>query len=801
MRLYLRYLLVLSLLLTQGVWAGALKAAPLQQTAVPLETPFEVGGVDEPLVGESPNGIYVMYGSTLYDKRCPVEETCEKAGNALFTLLLSSEDRSEAEILQIGTAPDQQVTHFLGYRIELVSVDPPALESGENIVLVDYRLTLIVRAGSESTPAPEGKTEATTPTPPQEEDGAGVKPIIVDRCLNFTPFDAAAILQEPVNADEPIGNLLFGPLPADYRGDDAMLQGLCGYAGSTAASEIDASQTHILTAIDAAHAVAAQHLTADVTYNANGTVQSDFFVLMLLAEAMGAANPDHDSKETFDVLYNFAGHFPLLEVLQYDAEGAPSFQIKELDPTQTEGYEELFWFWQTLDEGYFALLIGRTGLDFDLVAARLGQHVQEKTVQGYARVILNKLLASSDDSQSGGMESSATVGCDLLTLDEVEGILQDAVAMQAVANEEGNGCKYTYVDDEQTIDPSDFSAGFAAHGLLVGVVLPEAAKQLLNSMVEELSTTGNVQDGDALQTLLDALYAEEWSSTLAQIAALEWDSSAWQVTAMSEVSDDTLFITGASGSGWPQFFLFRPHAAGGVYMMMGVLPMAVEEVYDAISAAASNLTDATGASEQTQGEGSESSTTEEPAAQTTEAGIGCMLTTAEVVADLLDTAVDEHPVAGERGEGCIYTPQAEGATVDPTDFAPNFASEGAMIGIMTSENALWMLESLPAELENSGIDADDLDPLREAMDAGDVQQAMVALAALDGQGDSWRVTALPEVSERAASLYGAPDEAIHVAFFMEAQDDGSLLIIIIQRTTAEGLEGLHDSVVAIMQQQ
>lgn len=801
MRLYFRHSLVLLLLLTQCLGSGPLKAAPLQQTTVPLDTPFEVYGVEEPLVGESPNRIYIMLGSARFDKRCPVGEACEKAGNARFLLLASTEDRKDSTIFQIGTAPDEQVVNVLGYSIELVAVDPPALEPGENIVLVDYRLTLIVRAGGESTPTPEGKTESTTPLPSQEDNAVGVEPIIVDRCINFTPFDAAAILQEPVNADEPIGNLLFGPLPADYVGDETMLQGLCGYASSTPVARKDASQTHIFTAIDAAHAVAAQHLTADVTYNANGTVQSDFMALMLLAEAMGAANPDHDSEETFNVLYNFAGHFPLLEVLQYDAEGAPSFQIEELDPTQAEGYEELFWFWQTLDEGYFALLVGRTGLDFDLVAARLGEHVKEATVQGYARVILNKLPKSPAEHQNSDTGNGGAVGCDLLTLDAVEGILQDAVAMQPVANEEGDGCKYTYIDDAQEIDPTDFSNGFASNGLLVGVVPPKAAQKLLDAMVQELSTTGNVQDGDALQALLDALYAEDWSGTLAQIAAIEWDSTAWQVTAMSEVSDDTLFITGESGSGWPQFFLFRPHAAGGVYLMMGVLPMAVEEVYDAISAAASNLTDSTGASDQTQDESSEPSTTENSEPQATETGIGCTLTSAEVVAELLDTAVDEHPVAGEQGEGCIYTPQAEQATVDPTDFAPNFESEGAMIGIMGSEDAMWMLEYLPTELENSGIDADALDPLREALDAADVQQAMTALAALDGQGDIWHITALPEVSERAVSLYGAPDEAIHVVFFMEAQDDGTLLIIIIQRTDAEGLEGLHDPVVEIMQQQ
>ena len=794
MRTSVRYWLILLLLLTQALGTAPVMAAPLRQGEnLPLESPVELAVGDEILVGESPDGIYIFYGGVLFDKRCPVGETCEKAGNALFNVIVSSEDRQESEILEIGTAADQQITHFGGYNIELLSVDPSAPQPDENIVLIDYVLTLVVRSGGEATPKPEAAEEPTAEEASQDEQGASVEPIMVDRCVNFTPFDAAAVLQEEVNTTEPIGNLLFGPLPPDLLSDGEMLQGLCGYAASAPAAEKDRSQTHIATAIDAAHAVAAQHLTADVTPNANGTVQSDFFALMLLAEAMGTANPNHDSEELFNVLYNFAGHFPLLEMLQYDAAQAPSFQVQALEPTATEGYEELFWFWQSLEDGYFSLLVGRTGLDFDLVAARLGSHVREPMVQGYSRVILNKLLTPASDSDTGGATSAGSVGCDLLTLDEVEGILQDAIDMQAVANEEGDGCKYTYIDDAQSIDPADFSNGFESHGLLVGVVPPKAAQTLLTAMIEELSTTGNVQDGDALQAILDALQAEDWSDTLTQIAALAWDSSSWQVEAMSEVSDDTLFITGRSGSGWPQFFLLRPHATGGVYLMMGILPMAIDEVREPISVAAQKLAEPA--------EESESSSTESSAttAPQTAPAIGCSLVEADMVAQLLGDAVDEHPVAGEHGNGCKYTLQSEGATVDPTDFSPDFANAGVMIGIMPGADAMWMLGSLLSALEEDGIAADALDPLRAALDAEDVAAALAALTAFDGQGDSWHVTALPEVSERAAGVSGEPEEDVHVALFFDAQDDGTLLILTIQQPTAVDLDGIHDLVVAMMQ--
>jgi hypothetical protein len=795
MRTSVRYWLILLLLLTQALGTAPVMAAPLRQGEnLPLESPVELAVGDEILVGESPDGIYIFYGGVLFDKRCPVGETCEKAGNALFNVIVSSEDRQESAILEIGTAADQQITHFGGYNIELLSVDPSAPQPDENIVLIDYVLTLVVRSGGEATPKPEAAEEPTAEEASQDEQGASAEPIMVDRCVNFTPFDAAAVLQEAVNATEPIGNILFGPLPSDLVSEPEMLQGLCGYAASAPAAEKDRSQTHIATAINAAHAVAAQHLTADTTYNANGTVQSDIFALMLLAEAMGAANPNHDSEELFNVLYNFAGHFPLLEVLQYDAEQAPSFQVQALEPTTAEGYEELFWFWQSLEDGYFSLLVGRTGLDFDLVAARLGSHVREPMVQGYSRVILNKLLTPASNSDTGGATSAGAVGCDLLTLDEVEGILQDAVDMQAVANEEGDGCKYTYVDDAQSIDPADFSNGFESNGLLVGVVPPKAAQTLLNAMIEELSTTGNVQDGDALQAILDALQAEDWSDTLTQIAALAWDSSSWQVEAMSEVSDDTLFITGRSGSGWPQFFLLRPHADGGVYLMMGLLPMEIEDVRAAIATAAQNLS---AQEKQAQDEPSEAPTTQPTEKQADESSGDCTLVDAQTIAAMLGEAVDSYAVAGERGTGCKYIPQGEGDWVEADDFTPTFESHGVLAGVMPPAGAQWLLEELVATLP---LDEESIAALQQKIEDGQIKAALQELATLESQAEEWTITALPIVSDDTLEVYSdSMIEGYRLTFFFRSRGDGELVMVAVQLPADRDVEAMQVAAIAVLQ--
>lgn len=615
---------------------------------------------------------------------------------------------------------------------------------------------------------------------PENQTNRGPAPIIVDRCVNFTPFDAAAILQEPVNADEPIGNLIFGPLPADLLaeagGEEGSIQGLCGYASTLpSAGEIDRSQTHIVTNLGANHAVVAKHLTADPAHSSSGTVLTDWFELFVLAEVVGAANPSHDSDEVFQVLYNYAGYLPLLEILQADAGAAPTFKVVDVPLGKDDPREAMLWLWQTLDDGYFSLLISRTGLDFDLVAARLGPQVQETSVLGYSRVILDQVAGFNADRNTANNTDDNTntvaTDCNYLTLDEAAAIVGEPARGQAVANEHGEGCKYTPVEDDLTINPADFSDAFQTHGLLAGIVPPKAAHQLLSGMITALSTTGQVTDGDAFSALLTAVEGGDMQSTLIQMAALQWDSSRWQVEALLDVSEDTLLIYGESGNGWPQFFLMRPRDGGGLYYLTGVLRPEIDDVREAIIAATFAL-----AKER-------AVTTIEAESTTTELSAtgDCLLLTLDEAAVILGEAVQVQPVVGERGKGCKYFPEAEAAWVEPGDFSPTFESHGLLAGVMPTDGAQWLLTELVdvIQLDGAAIDEVTLTTLRAAVEDGNTKAALQQLATLEGNAGEWRIEALSTVSDDAIAMFSEMEGNL-LSFFFRSKADEGLFVIAVQ---------------------
>lgn len=790
-----RILLVI-LLLWQGLMTALpVAAAPRQQASdVALDTPFELVIGNEVLVGEAPDAHYLFFSAVLQDTRCPLGTQCIKAGDARFQLFVSDAARTDAQMIEIGTAADQNVMPYQNYVIELLDVDPPAPKPDENFILIEYQLTLVMRAvdARTGTPAPTH-----TKTAPPEPQAAHVPaPQVVAHCPNFTAFDAAAILQEPVNAAEPIGNLLFGPLPVDLLGEEGGLQGFCGYASALpAAGEHDPGQTHLLTQLDTAHAVVADRLSADVVPTSNGTVLTDWFDLFALAEVVGAANPDHDSEAVFNAMYNFAGHFPLMEILQADASAAPSFMVRTVKFDQTDPHDEILWLWQTLDDGYFSLLIARQGLAFDLVAARLGQQVQEKMVLGYSRVILDKLTVAERTTQS----SAGNGGCDLLSLEQVAAIVGEPVQGQAVSNEQGAGCKYTPAADDVTVDAADFSGHFQTHGVLAGLVPSAAAQELVSGMIDELALTGQVTDGLAFGELLVHVKEEAWADALDLMGLIEWESTAWQVETLKVISDDTLLITGNAGNGWPQFFLLQPAPTGGIYYVKGVVGQELDDAYGAIVAAARQLTTADQpVVSNTKPVATPAPTTPKSASPTADE---CGWVSLDEVATLLGEPVQSQAVAGERGAGCKYTPQSESAWVEPDDFSPTFESHGALIGQMPTAGAQWLLSELFGIIEESGADVADqtLTKLRTALDEGDIEAALRQFAALAMTAGDWQISPLPTVSEDALLMTSTMD-GYKLAFFFRSQPADGLWVIAVQLPSDRDLDAMQTTAVELLSQ-
>ncbi|MEZ4861326.1 MAG: hypothetical protein R3C14_08470 [Caldilineaceae bacterium] len=752
---FLRFILLL-FCLSQLLIPKLAFAVPLHQDDAALETPFTVVIGDEVKFVDPPQTLYIYFAAVMRDKRCAINAECAKAGDALFQLFVGPENRQGTEIFTIGTAPDQRLIHYQDYEIELLDVDPAAPEPGENFILIEYHLTLVVRLA------------------PKE-----ILPIVMDNCRNFTPYDAAAILQEPVNGEAPVGNVLFGPLLDDDLAEE--LSGLCGYTNLAPASDTarDKGQTYVATALDHSHVVVADHLTADILYATNGTMQTDWFDLIALAGVVSAANPNDDGS-TFDYLYtafNAGDYASLMDLLYAQASASPSFTVVKAPLAPDDPHDEVLWLWQTLDNGYFSLLISRQDRDFDVVAALLGPEAEEKTVRGYAQVILAKL------GETSGENNNATA-CGSLTVDDVARIVGEPVQVQAVANEQGEGCKYTPITDQLTIDKADFTGRFQTHGLLAGIVPPLAAQRLLSGIVEELSNTGHVTDGDALDAILNAIQSDDLTQALTLINQLTWDSTRWQVEMLPQVSIDAAFLSGESGNGWPQFFLLYSRPEGGLYYLTGVLQSEIEQVRADISAAAHLLTVPTP-------EFLPPSITPPATITPTTGSIGCTLFSPAIITAILGEPVREQPVLSEQGDGCKYIPQSDTTEIAPGDFTPGFDTHGALVGIMPKPAAQWLLSELVDTLEGN---VDDLTDLRAAITEGKIADALQMLNSADVQSSQLQLAPVPEVSDDMVWIH-SEEEGYLLSFFLRGQTDGSMLIIAVQLPPEGDAEAMYAAVV------
>ncbi|MFN8443486.1 MAG: hypothetical protein U0175_22100 [Caldilineaceae bacterium] len=601
-----------------------------------------------------------------------------------------------------------------------------------------------------------------------------VAPVYVDRCPNFTAYDAAAILQEPVNENGAVGNILFGPLQ-----NKDMSEGLTGFCGFTnrqpPSPTANPEQTHVLTDLNSGHAVVAAHLTGEILYSTNGTYQSDWWDMIALAEVLAAANPKDDGS-TFDYLYgtfNIGDFASWTHVLYTHASTSPSFKVRKLELSKDDPRDELLWFWQTLDEGYFSLLVSHQGGEFDIVAARLGSGVAEKTVLAYSQVVLGKL---ADPEMSA---TASSVGCDTVSLDLAGEIVGDDLTAQPVVNAQGTGCKYIPRSDKTKIQPDDFSSLFTTFGLLAGSVPPKAAHQLISGMVQELSTNGSVTDGDALSALLDAVKEQDFVTALQTFGSLEWNSGRWQVETVSDVSDETVLISGKSGNGWYQFFLLSPNQTGGVNYLTGVLHDEVDKVRSQIIEAALALNQGPTASV----------SASKPVINGSNA---CPLLSLQQAESMLGESLFQQRASGERGEGCKFLPVSERSEEADNDFAPEFITVGVLAGIMTQEGAQTTLQELHYEINSTDRRLD------FAIQRGDISTALTRLALLKPSTEQWTVEPIAEVSTSAIWVHGELDGYL-LSIFMHSKSKNETRAVIVKSPLESDTQALRDAVVAILQ--
>ena len=195
-------------------------------------------------------------------------------------------------------------------------------------------------------------------------------------CARFTPFAAAAILDEEVQ-ERAFANLRFGPLHAENEAAN----GLCGYASTafTPDKAVDYTVPHLATALDADHAVVAAQIAG-----------VDALELLALADVIQAANPDDAALDRMMITTMLmAGDTEGVMTHLYDsAQNIPALHTEFVDGIG----EQALWVWQTFSSGHFATLIVLDQGEFTVVAALLGENRDEQDIQSSMSALASKIV-------------------------------------------------------------------------------------------------------------------------------------------------------------------------------------------------------------------------------------------------------------------------------------------------------------------------------------------------------------------------------------------------------------------------
>ena len=670
-------------------------------------------------------------------------------------------------------APDEPyIVELDGYDILLLN-----LEKAE-----DGSLLLIIQATRRDGAAANAEGEAAQ-TATADAAGANLVPSYGGPCAGLSPFDAAAVLQEPINDGEPIANLIFGPLSAEFDLDQQVLYGWCGYTNATEAEAdaINGAQPHLLTNLPYAHAVAADHIAFDEIALSDGTLQAGWYDLFALVEVLGATDPSYDSQALAAELSEAGVDAPFLDTLSMVAGANPNTTATLLPVTEENPANSSLWIWQSLDDGYFSLLFSQSETGYDLVIARLGNQVSEQTVLGYSQVILAQLSDAEAHAVTPTSDSPTVADCEQLSVEATEAVVGAPVVGQAVANDEGVGCRFEVDAEEGSIDPTLFSGDFATYGLLVGVIPLAEGQGWLDAVVSELADSSTVVDEQTIEDLLDLIYSDEYHQAVAEIVAIDWQSDSWSVEALTEVEGDTLLIS-SEYEGEATFYLWRTHPAGGLYFMSGASKLAMDDLRPALVDALRQLI----ASEEEGAlipglptnpdaqPGSTEAAQADPAA-VQPSFVDCeLLSLGEAVCVVVDYLVAQ-PVANEKGSGCKYAAGVPEPTIEPTDFTDQFDQVGLLLGVLTPARSQELLVLFANQLEQTGDvqDTDALAALQALMAGDDYSQALAPFAALDWASTMWEVEPLAEIDDGTLLIYAAlPPDGVRFYLFHSRADGG-----------------------------
>lgn len=279
------------------------------------------------------------------DSGCLSEDDCSLM-LAEGTLVMQQGDKREVLDFNVSFTPEQPFDYeFAGYTVALVHIEKT--HNGEHVA------TFVVKKRTPMVVIPAAQK--------------------VERCPQISRFDAAALLQEEVQP-KAIANLVFAPLPPDV----VQVAGLCGYVTTAFqdARQIDEEAPYLASQVAADRAVVVATVPG-----------SDVTQLLQLARLIAADTADNDPLLALQAKLTAGFYEDLISDLATLAESNPSFTVTAMQGRGNEG----IWLWQTQNDGYFALLITRSGQSFQVVVALLNAEADESTVLAYATLLAERL--------------------------------------------------------------------------------------------------------------------------------------------------------------------------------------------------------------------------------------------------------------------------------------------------------------------------------------------------------------------------------------------------------------------------
>lgn len=395
----------------------------------------------------------------------------------------------------------------------------------------------------------------------------------VARCPAFSRFDAAALLQEEVDA-EAVANLVFGPLPLEAT----EAAGLCGYVTTafSDARQIDEQAPALLSEVAADRAVIVDTIDG-----------SDITRLLQLANLVAAADPAAQT----DTLLRLQAQLSAGDTTDFirdiaDMAAADStFTVEMLDRG-----DEGVWLWQQTQVGYFALLLLRDGERFQVVMALLNDEAEERTVRGYA------LVATGEQTQGTINEvpptpqvppDRPTVDCDLITREDAAVVLGEAVHEPvAVAGEDGS-CLYV-PSSEEALTSEEAAVTQPEHGVITQFVTGAEVADQLTSLAEEIKRDNPDADEAIFNIIQSQLIAGDTEGALELLPQLADGAENWTVEAVDDLAHAAVFLWFTEEDHTYSALLTTDHA-GNLKLLIASLPSArdEDEVREALISAAS----------------------------------------------------------------------------------------------------------------------------------------------------------------------------------------------------------------------